>query len=302
MLAALWLLLAPHPDAPAAQELSQRFGQLTVAVDTSYAQPGGIAVVRFRSLHYLGGTFAIFGGRRAPVFAAAAGPPRALVPIPVDTPAGPGLLGVELLARSGIQRMQMTFPIGERGFGARTQTLVEEKRTLLHQPHAMRDGRRLLLALRTLTDAAQWNGPFLAPVVVPALDTFGEHETYLGGSPVETMMDGGLGDQHRGLDYPVASGQMVQAPAGGTVVMAEPLLLTGNTVVLDHGQGLVSMLCHLSQLEVRPGERVEPRQRLGTAGDTGLASFSHAHWATYLHGIPVDPSVVMKIFETEPRR
>ena len=47
---------------------------------------------------------------------------------------------------------------------------------------------------------------------------------------------------------------MVQAPAGGTVVLAEPLLLTGITVVLDHGQGLVSMLCHLERLDVKAKE------------------------------------------------
>jgi murein DD-endopeptidase MepM/ murein hydrolase activator NlpD len=116
------------------------------------------------------------------------------------------------------------------------------------------------------------------------------------------MMDGGLGDQHRGLDYAVAGGHMLQSPAGGTVVLAESLLLTGNTLAIDHGQGLVSLLCHLSQLDVKAGERVAPRQRLGLAGDTGIATFTHAHWATYLHGIPVDPNVVMKIFEPEPKR
>ncbi len=274
-----------------AQEVTQRFGGLTVAVETTFAQPGGIAVVRFRS-RWFASTYAIFEGRRAPVFAAAGGP-RALVPIPVATPPGSGLLGIELYARNGVQRLRMDFPIGERSFGGRAQILPDEKRALLNQPNPWRDGRRLMQALRTFTNEARWRGPIQPPVVSSAIETFGEHESY-GGPPVLTMMDGGSGDQNRGLDYPLAAGTMIQAPAAGTVVMAEPLLLTGNTVVIDHGQGLVSRYCHLSAIDVRPNDRVDARSRLGLAGDTGLALFPQVHWSVYLHGIPVDPSVVVK--------
>jgi len=290
--AALTALALPFwPRLARAQEVTQRFGALTVAVETTFAHPGGIALVGFRS-RWLGSSYAIFEGRRAPVFAAATGP-RALVPIPVTTPAGAGLLGIELYARTGIQRLRMDFPIAERSFGGRAQNLPDEKRALLSQPNPWRDGRRLLLAVRTMTSEAQWRGPFRPPVVSSALETFGEHESY-GGVPVLTMMDGGSGDQNRGLDYPVAAGTLVQAPAAGTIVMAEPLLLTGNTVVVDHGQGLVSRFCHLSAIDVRPNDRVEARSRLGLAGETGLALFPQVHWSVYLHGIPVDPAVVMK--------
>jgi murein DD-endopeptidase MepM/ murein hydrolase activator NlpD len=294
-----WLpvVLALLATAPAgAEELLRRFGQLTVAVETAYAQPGGIAVVRFRSSRPLGSLFAIFEGRRAPAQWANGGP-RALVPIPVQTPHGAGLLGIEVYARSGIQRLRLDFPILPRRFGERVQTLSEEKQALLQKPHALRDGRRLMQALRTFTSDALWGGPFRPPVAPPPADSFGERESYIGGSPVEMMMDGGFGDAHRGLDFAVAPGHPVNAPAGGSVVMAEPLLLTGQTLVIDHGQGLVSLLCHLSQLDAQPGQRLAGGTRLGLAGDTGLATFSHVHWATYLHGIPVDPAVVMKVIE-----
>ena len=152
-------------------------------------------------------------------------------------------------------------------------------------------------AVRTLTNDALWRGAFRPPVAPPPSETFGERESYIGGSPVEMMMDGGIGEQHRGLDYAVAVGQLVQAPGGGNVLMAEPLLLTGNTVVIDHGQGIVSMLCHMSQLDVHAGDRVLTGTRLGLAGDTCVALYPHVHWAVYLFGIPVDPSVVMKAVE-----
>lgn len=284
-------------SAASAEELVRRFGKLTVAVDTTFAQPGGIAVVRFRPQQWAGSTFAIFEGRRAPVFAASGGA-RALVPIPASTPPGLGLLGIELLARRRLQRLRLELPIGPRRFGERTQTLSDEKRALLRQASGLRDGRRLMQAVRTFTNDALWRGPFRPPVAPPPLETFGGRESYIGGSPVEMMMDGGIGDQHRGLDYPVAAGYAVQAPAGGFVVMAEPLLLTGNTVVIDHGQGVVSMLCHLgAHPEVRAGDHVDTGTRLGVAGETGVATFSHVHWAVYLFGIPVDPNVVTKVLE-----
>lgn len=295
-LAALLVSLA-GAAATAADEVVRRFGRLTVAVDTTYSQPGGIAVVRFRPQQWAGSTFVVFEGRRAPVLAANGGA-RALVPIPASTPGGLGLLGIELYARRRLQRLRMEFPILPRGFGERVQTLSEEKRALLRQPTGLRDGRRLMQAVRTLSNDALWRGPFRPPVASPPADTFGERESYVGGSPVEMMMDGGIGNLHRGLDYAVAAGYAVQAPAGGFVVMAEPLLLTGNTVVIDHGQGVVSMLCHLgAQPDVRAGDRVDAGTRLGVAGESGIATFSHVHWAVYLFGIAVDPNVVMKVLQ-----
>jgi murein DD-endopeptidase MepM/ murein hydrolase activator NlpD len=291
--ALLLVLLAP---AASADEITRRFGQLTVAVDTGHAYPGGIAVVRFRPPWASG--FVIFEGRRAPVFAAPGGP-RALVPIPVSNPGGgTGLLGIEIYARRGRQRLRMEFPIAARAFGERGQTLSDEKRALLLKPAGLRDGRRLMQALRTLSSDALWRGPFRPPAAPPPLETFGGRESYDSGSPVETMMDGGLGNQHRGLDYPLAPGSSVLAPAAGAVVLAETLLLTGNSVVIDHGQGLVSLLCHLGgPPEVRAGDRIDAGMRVGVSGDSGIATFSHVHWGVYLYGIAVDPNVVLKLIE-----
>jgi hypothetical protein len=292
------LALIASAAASGADELVRRFGQLSVSVDTTHAQPGGIAVVRFRPAQWASSSFVIFEGRRAPVFSAGSGGPRALVPIPAATQAGLGLLGIELFARSGLQRLRLEFPIAARSFGERVQTLPEDKRALLLQPIGLRDGRRLMQAVRTLTNDALWRAPFRQPVAPPPSDTFGERESYGSTSPVETMMDGGIGSLHRGVDYSVAAGYAVLAPAAGMVVMAEPLLLTGHTVVIDHGQGVVSMLCHFgAPPEVRAGDRVEAGARLGMAGESGIATYSHVHWAVYLLGIPVDPNVVMKVLD-----
>jgi murein DD-endopeptidase MepM/ murein hydrolase activator NlpD len=282
--------------APAsAGEIVRRVGQLTVVADTELARPGGILVVRLRSSRFLGAIDAIFEGRHAPALQAAGGA-RALVPIPATTPAGIGLLGIELQARRGPQRIQIEFPIAERAYPPRAQTVPEEKRALLAQPSGLRDGRRLLLAVRTASPTALWSGPFRPPVVVPSVPSFGGRETWVGGSSVEMMLDGGLGEYHRGLDYPVAAGTLVLSPAGGTVVMAATLALSGQTVVIDHGQGLVSALFHLSRIDVREGQALEGRSPVGLAGDSGIAPFPHVHWGVYLHGIAVDPQAVLSLF------
>jgi murein DD-endopeptidase MepM/ murein hydrolase activator NlpD len=102
-------------------------------------------------------------------------------------------------------------------------------------------------------------------------------------------MDGLSGEFHRGLDYDVPPGTLVRAPAGARVVLARGLVLSGETVVLDHGQGLVSVLFHLSRIDVLEGQEVAAGAPVGLSGDTGIAETPRVHWGVYLHGVAVDP-------------
>jgi murein DD-endopeptidase MepM/ murein hydrolase activator NlpD len=106
---------------------------------------------------------------------------------------------------------------------------------------------------------------------------------------VEEMMDGLHGEHHRGLDYEVPVGTVVMAPAAATVLFAGNLTLTGKTLVLDHGNGVVSALFHLYRIDVREGDRVESRAAVGLSGETGLAVTPQVQWRVYLHGVAVDP-------------
>ena len=93
-------------------------------------------------------------------------------------------------------------------------------------------------------------------------------------------------------DVRVPVGNLVQAPAAGTVLFAGYHELLGHTVVLDHGQGIVSVLAHLSRLDVLVGDRVQGRTPIGLSGDSGVAYGPIVHWRVYLHGIPIDPQVL----------
>ena len=108
-------------------------------------------------------------------------------------------------------------------------------------------------------------------------------------------MDSTWGEQHRGLDYDVPYGTPVLAPATGMVLFAGNLTLSGQTVVLDHGQGVVSVFYHLSRMDVVPGQEVGARAPLGLVGETGLAPSAHLHWGTYVNGTAVDPEIVLRL-------
>jgi murein DD-endopeptidase MepM/ murein hydrolase activator NlpD len=82
------------------------------------------------------------------------------------------------------------------------------------------------------------------------------------------------------------------APAAGTVLFAGPMVLGGQTVVIDHGQGVVSMLGHLLRIDVRTGDVVEARAIVGLSGDSGLSVIPQVQWRAYIHGISVDPMLL----------
>jgi murein DD-endopeptidase MepM/ murein hydrolase activator NlpD len=89
----------------------------------------------------------------------------------------------------------------------------------------------------------------------------------------------------------VPVGTPVLAPAEGTVLLAERLALTGYTLALDHGHGVVSAFFHLNRIDATSGQRVARGTPLGLAGDTGIAWTPHLHWGVYVHGVAVDPRV-----------
>ena len=130
-----------------------------------------------------------------------------------------------------------------------------------------------------------------------AAPSFGAAQTYVGGAPVERYVDGIWGEYHRGLDYLVPPGTPVAAPAAGTVLFAGPLALTGETVIVDHGQSVVSVFYHLASTPVHHGDSIEAGQALGVAGETGIAAVPHLHWGVYVSGVAVDPRITLGFTE-----
>jgi len=289
VLVALGLMTGAGVTEAPAQEIVRRVGRVTFRVEISQAFPGGVVVVRLGSRGRLGTAWALLDGRRA-AFYSDRGVPRALVPVAASAEAGPATLGVAIAARGGEQRVSIPITIAPRAYSPRYVALSEDLRALLRRPEVAHDGRRLLAVLRT--ESPKPAPGLLLPPVGATGSGFGEPRTYTGAADVESRIDALQGERHRGLDYAVPVGTPVRAPGAGTVLFAGPLALSGETVVIDHGQGVLSVLQHLSRVDGRPGDPVAAAAVVGLSGDTGLAPQPILQWRVYLHAVAVDPTVI----------
>ncbi len=100
---------------------------------------------------------------------------------------------------------------------------------------------------------------------------------------------------HTGLDIAAPEGAPIVAPAAGTVVETGDLFFNGNTVVIDHGQGLISMYNHLSRIDVARGTPVARGQRIGAVGKTGRVTGARLHWTISLNNTLVDPMLFLPL-------
>lgn len=130
-----------------------------------------------------------------------------------------------------------------------------------------------------------WNGPFLRPSEGEISTVYGIQRYYNGEFAADYY--------HRGVDYAAGVGAPVVAPAAGRIALvgqvSEGFELHGNTIGIDHGQGVVSILIHLSRVDVKEGDFVQAGQRIGAVGATGIATGPHLHWGLYVNGQCVDP-------------
>lgn len=131
----------------------------------------------------------------------------------------------------------------------------------------------------------EWSGRFVPPVEAAVSDKFG----------TERKLNGVTQSTHQGLDYRVPSGTPVTALNRGTVLLARPLFFEGNCVVVDHGQGLLSLYLHLSEIKVKEGDPITRGEELGLSGATGRATGAHLHVAVRWQGIYLNPATLFSL-------
>lgn len=137
----------------------------------------------------------------------------------------------------------------------------------------------------TVSPARLWSGSFTAPVGTPVSDKFGTQRKF----------NGVLKSVHQGLDFHARTGTPVAASNSGKVVVARNLFGEGNCVMIDHGQGLLTIYMHLSEFKVREGDSVARGQIVGLSGGTGRATGPHLHMGVRWQGLYVDPAALFRL-------
>jgi murein DD-endopeptidase MepM/ murein hydrolase activator NlpD len=195
----------------------------------------------------------------------------------------PGLytLVVTATLRTGEQSaFQQTVQVVEPGYD-REQLILDPQTSQLLDPQLLADERAIVIRVYTqFTPERLWDGLFKLPALSEITSHFGTRRSYNGGP---------YSSYHEGTDLNGITGDPIYAPAAGRVVLAQKLTVRGNAVILDHGGGVFTGYWHQSRILVNVGDEVEPGQKIGEIGATGLVTGSHLHWEMRINGVPVDP-------------
>jgi murein DD-endopeptidase MepM/ murein hydrolase activator NlpD len=206
---------------------------------------------------------------------------RALIPI--ENMSKPGSYAI--LAREGAWEEKLTVFVKDNEKGIQKIWLDPNKKSLSPTEKELRE---IGTAFRTKSPKQLWQGAFIYPSDAPKSSPFGIRRSYNNG-PTDSY--------HKGLDFAAGMGAPVLAPADGEVILtgleSDAYQVHGDTIIIDHGQGLTSIYMHLSKILVKKGDLVKKSQKIGEVGHTGISTGPHLHWGTYLYGISVDPELFL---------
>jgi murein DD-endopeptidase MepM/ murein hydrolase activator NlpD len=203
---------------------------------------------------------------------------RALLPTtPLDQPGR-----VEINVMGGGETRNLAVWLRDRTFPVQRITLPPGPASIQGTDHEF---DQIAAFKEIVTPERFWNGPFLRPSQGQVSTVYGVRRYYNGEFAHHYY--------HRGVDYAAPQGSPVVTPAAGRVVLvgleSQGFRLHGNTIGIDHGQGVSSIFLHLSRIDVQEGDFVQAGQRIGAIGSTGISTGPHLHWGLYVHGLSVDP-------------
>ncbi len=204
----------------------------------------------------------------------------ALVGIPLKTK--PGTQHISLKPQN--KNIQTQFTVVNKEYPAQYITL-KNKRMVNPNPDDLKrikaDRIPINKALLTWTEQPNIDTHFIAPVDGRLSSLFG----------LKRFFNNQPRNPHSGLDIAAPAGTPIKTPASAKVIDTGNYYYNGNTVILDHGQGLISGYFHMTDIHVKPGQLVKQGDLLGTVGATGRVTGPHLHWNIYLNRTKVDPAL-----------
>ncbi|MET0125536.1 MAG: peptidoglycan DD-metalloendopeptidase family protein [Pseudomonas caspiana] len=209
------------------------------------------------------------------------------------------IVGVPLTAKPGAQKLiakdasgnrTLNFVVGNKKYPEQRITLKNQRQVNPNPDDLKRiDGElaEQLKAYRSFSPGTPSNLALDKPVAGPLSSKFG----------VRRFFNGEERNPHSGLDFAVPAGTPIKAPAAGKVILTGNYFFNGNTVFVDHGQGFISMFCHMSKIDVKVGDAVPRGGVVGRVGSTGRATGPHMHWNVSLNDARVDPAIFIGAFQ-----
>lgn len=226
------------------------------------------------------------GGKRVLVVRRGAGW-TAVVGIPLDvTDLAPDVIVVT----AGSPERRLPIKLGEKKYAAQYLKVAPKQVDLAPDDLARAESERVRIqaALGTFSPAAPATLRLDQPVPGRRSSSYGLRR-FFNDQPRQP---------HSGMDIAAPTGTPIRAPADGTIVDAGDFFFNGNTVFIDHGQGLVTMYCHLSKIDVQPGQAVKTGDVIGKVGATGRVTGPHLHWGVTLNRALVDPALFLRTSPT----
>ena len=205
----------------------------------------------------------------------------ALLGIPLDTL--PGELEIRVSKASGTETKSVS--IGIKNYPEQRLTIKDKRKVEPSAEDLARIEReqKITEAIKKRFSDSQPDTALDQPSSGPLSSRFG----------LRRIFNGQPRNPHAGLDVAAGTGTPIRAPSDAVVANTGDYFFNGNTVFLDHGQGLITAYMHLSRIDVRSGQMVKRGELLGAIGSTGRVTGPHLHWAVILNNTPVDPELFL---------
>ncbi|MEI7614001.1 MAG: peptidoglycan DD-metalloendopeptidase family protein [Betaproteobacteria bacterium] len=254
------------------------------AVPKASSVPGGIAIVPLGPSSASATPPSAWLGEQAVWVTRENGQWLAVVGLALDFPVGTHELRINQGSAQKIQR----FDVHAKKYPEQHITLKDSSKVNLSpedEARAVEEIARIQRLRRQWSAAADTDSQFILPADGRLASRFG----------LRRFFNGEARSPHSGLDVAVGRGTPIKASSHGKVLAVDDYFFNGKTVFVDHGNGLISMYCHLDRISVQAGQTVAQGQPVGLSGMTGRASGPHLHWSVALNGVMVDPELFLKL-------